>query len=754
MSTFAQLAALQTPGVAWLLQASSDGFSTVAYQFGTVAGKLDGSVMCDPRIKGLGNLTRSLGARGALAMSTVDFTLDNIDGGVDWLCDQSSFATVFKMRFRLYCYLYDPSNPSDSATKLLGRFSCTEQPQRTGDAVALSLGDATAGDLASLVRTPSVNDWLGITDANRPAALSNPTAVGSLPGFDFDTPLPLLFGTGWLPLTRVQRNTYVICAVAGSAGALAMGIDGIATKSGRVLPATIALTTPPQTTATVWQVRRTPDITVDGKTWHLLWVEVDLTGTSTPATNVEAIFLSGYYTADEQAALEKTSEVYAVHDIIGPLMVRGYLLSQTVNAAADMNSSIGAATIARNIIEAYSAGLAAGDVASAGFSAQALAHPDATASGVLAPTTRAVLSPGREVMLELTGGEVRSTLASLADLGNFDLAFNWAGQVVCISALADFAALTTPISALDETLISRIDERVPGSGERWAPYNALYVQTSDGLFGPFVDTDAVTAWGRTIARTVDASWMAWGHDLYGGRVTTFLPNPSRFRNRQTGKIRPCLTVETWLNGFDFELGDYLTLAWSRGLLGTPYAAGTVWRVEGITVALGSAAIRLELVWVNDLTSSSSLPYLLDTEALLTRSTGSAGRTATVFDGSAVVTFSSGSLTTDGVAAGDMLVVTDTTEAATTFLRNRVVRVASVDSATQLTYAGSTSWGTGASSVAVESWKIQRGALTYHTAATDPTNYPSGGTMYGKVSDSAQATFFSNGTTKANLLLEG
>lgn len=744
MSTFAELAALQTPGVAWLLKASSDGFVTTPYQFGTVAGALDGSVMCDPRIKKIGNLRRGLGSNHSVTASMIEIALNNIDGGADWLCDQSSFATVFKTRFKLYCYLYDPQNPSNYATKLLGVFACSDQPRRTADAVVLSLSDAALSDLASLARTPSLNDWLAITDANRPATLSNPSEVGAVPGLNYDTPMPLLFGTGWLPMVRVHKNAYVICAVRGSAGALAMGVASIATGDGRSIPEVAGIN---NSAVTIWTVRRTPDITVDGKVFHLLWVNIDLTG------GAGDLFIKRIMTDEQFDAASKLDDPYQIHELVGPLSVQGFLFSQTLNAISAVTQPVNAATIARDIAENYSSGLAAADVAGLTFSALALARPDATASGVMTPTTRETLTPERELIVELTGGEVLPTLKSLADLGDFDLFFSWDGKLTCTAHLSDFATLTAGVSTLDETLLLGIAERIPSVGERWAPFNQLCVRTSDGLYGPFSDAAAILAWGRVVERTIDATWMQartrWS-GVGGDLRTYYVPDLWRFRPRLKGIVRPCLTVSTWLNGFDYEIGSYLTLAWSRGLLGTPYESGTVWRVEGITVNCDSASIELELVWVNDLTSSSSLPYLLDTEALLTRATGSGARTCTLTTGSSTIAFSSGSLSTDGVAAGDMVVIQDATEAATGFYRQRVVRVASITDTTHLVYTGSTDWSTGGP-FTLETWKIQRGALTYPTSGGD---YPSGGTMYGKVSDSTQATFFSNGSTKANLLEAG
>jgi hypothetical protein len=60
----------------------------------------------------------------------------------------------------------------------------------------------------------------------------------------------------------------------------------------------------------------------------------------------------------------------------------------------------------------------------------------------------------------------------------------------------------------------------------------------------------------------------------------------------------------------------------------------------------------------------------------------------------------------------------------------------VDSATQVTCVQLVVTG---GVVVNADWSIVRGKTTYPTAVSDPTNYPSGGDIYGKVTDTAGLT---------------
>jgi hypothetical protein len=210
-----------------------------------------------------------------------------------------------------------------------------------------------------------------------------------------------------------------------------------------------------------------------------------------------------------------------------------------------------------------------------------------------------------------------------------------------------------------------------------------------------------------------------------------------------------ISFTTDLSILAIDLGDYFTLAWTRGGMNSAYAS-TLWKLETATIHPSNGSVTCTAVWMDDLVTSQ--PFLFDNETLIVRSAPAFGQTLTVTDGSANVDRSAGSFITDGVAAGDILRMRDTSEAAKTFFRNRDIFVASVTSATRIVVSGDLDFGTaGAHVLADTDWKIVRGATTYHTAVSDPANYPSGGAMYGKAGDATGR--FSDAST-SNLLKDG
>lgn len=131
-----------------------------------------------------------------------------------------------------------------------------------------------------------------------------------------------------------------------------------------------------------------------------------------------------------------------------------------------------------------------------------------------------------------------------------------------------------------------------------------------------------------------------------------------------------------------------------------------------------------------------------------RSKGALTGSADLSDDAPTVVFGGTiNLTTMGVAVGDMLVVRDSTEADDVFLQNTTYRITEVTDSTTLQVTPNTVVAT----IANADWYICRGYTTYPTAVSDPTNYPYGGDMYGKVANSSGE--FSN-SDPANLLISG
>ncbi|MBK7858407.1 MAG: hypothetical protein IPJ65_07245 [Archangiaceae bacterium] len=185
-------------------------------------------------------------------------------------------------------------------------------------------------------------------------------------------------------------------------------------------------------------------------------------------------------------------------------------------------------------------------------------------------------------------------------------------------------------------------------------------------------------------------------------------------------------------GLQLDLADLFDLSWTRGGSAGPYQNPTTFRVDKFALDFGDLSCGIEAVWVDDV--NTIRPFLLNDEDLLLRKAAAGGRTAPVQNSDATVTFSSGSLITDGVQPGDILVLQDATQAANVFTRFRQIRIDSVTDATHLELATADLAFDAGSPVAVASWKILRGYLTYPDSSSDPTNYPNDGDMYGKASD--------------------
>jgi hypothetical protein len=310
----------------------------------------------------------------------------------------------------------------------------------------------------------------------------------------------------------------------------------------------------------------------------------------------------------------------------------------------------------------------------------------------------------------------------------------WDGTLRFAARYNDYTTLTETRRDIDETRMSDVRQTWPSREQIGAPYNRVTLenlrtsriqQVEDPFAGPYDDPGGtVSTWGQAIERMVNSKWIP---------IAKLKQDPWGYRAIEA-KPRTVLTCRYSMDGLLLELGDYVSVSWTRNL-GDPYT-GTTFQIIGIAYDPVQKAIDLEMLWQGDL--ADSRPFLLDDETYLTKSTGSGGRTATVTDGSSTVTLSSGSVITDGVAVGDILVLKDTTESAGLFKRNKAVNIIQVVGATELRVSDpldaldfDAPGGT-----AVSSWEIRASHLTYPTSITDPANYPDGANMYGRLTDNS------------------
>lgn len=191
MSTFEQLSKMPGVGVLFYFDVSVDKGATYTKAYST-QWYFGGSYQTEARIVSLGNLTRRLGADRGFTAATIDCVLENTDGGVDWVCDQSTFAAqAMGSVWKLHCILYDPVNPSDLAGMVCGVFSLMDPPARNASTVSLKLVDGGLGIVSQMAATPTIRDWVNVTDADRPAYLTatnidDIAIIGSVPNYDFD----------------------------------------------------------------------------------------------------------------------------------------------------------------------------------------------------------------------------------------------------------------------------------------------------------------------------------------------------------------------------------------------------------------------------------------------------------------------------------------------------------------------------------------------------------------------------------------
>ncbi len=754
-STFADFAALPGVGVGYYVNVSLDNFATQFKNYSTVAMQFGPTLtIYDPRIISMGNVSRAFGASRGFASGTFSLELDNTDGGCDWLINRTTYASqALRAKFELYVVLYLPGDFATRSVKQLGTFMLMDPPVRTAERVTLSLADDSLGEVASLAPTPTIRDWMSITDANRPAVLAlnniDRNQKGLIPDFDYDAPTPLLFGPNLMPITRVANNCYMICAVAGSAGALPSGVQAIFLNGLLLAPLVTKAEGSPKNQAT-YTVRRTPDIVKDGRTFHLLWVDVDLTA-SFATTDAEffgmtALLESMRIDTRGGAALRD----WSIHDGL-TVQVSGWLLSHPVNDVTN-SEPVNAVKIAQDLLTYY-ARAPSPSIITASFDAVRAARPGLAGSGMIEVGVNISETSAGSQFREMVDGALVKALRSICQLGEFDVFCDWSGNIQASHLASDYAAQTASITTLSEVdLAPEVAEKIAGAGERNAPYNRVYFTNKAGRFGPLQDKAAITAWGKVVSIDVDASWLAVEYNWRGGNLY-YLPNAelgggsgsggrrpgiktTTYNSNGGSIVRPTITCRTFVNGLTLELGDYVAFTWSRGAIGGPYSNSTM-RVEGISFDPMSCTVELTLLWVDDLRAANNLPYLLDDETLNVRVSGSGGRTATVNGGSMTVTISSGNLVSDGVVVGDNFVLSDATEAVNAFTRNQVFRITAVTSTTLTLH---TALG-GAGTFVISTWAIQQSALTYRPVVP----------YFGKTTDNAG--LFSDGSP-GNKLLEG
>lgn len=782
MSTFAELAAMPGVGAATLLSVSVDNWSTTLYRWATHAGTFGGAVYED-RIVDVGNHSRSLGADYTMQAATVNITLDNTDLGCDplVLSDESGAFLAFKASFRLTLALINPLNVADIATLQLGQFACLDSPSRDNATMRLVLADDLLTRAGELAESPSVNDWIAATDTpgNRPAAITSGVLynrASNAKGFDWDAPLPICFGSGPHVAQRVVGPYFVICAVAEDRATADTPSISLADGEGSTAP----LWTSTKTTTSPMTPLRSCNITKGGKTWHILFFEahpIDPTSSTflTPHPGLLQDFPRYQKTLELLGRLPlviatriTVFEYGAALDAMGPIQCTGYPFSQITESTAPGASA--AQTVA-DLLTYYSANPSAFSVDATALARALSMRPGIFISGTISSSGQRT-GYASAMISNYSMGDMADALRGLATVGRFDIVFGHDAVVYLRLHAQDFAfSTTTPPTIPEENVVGVLSVAHASKGERGEAMTRLFVSRRGIKYGAFVHGGHETTLGRSIEKTISADWLSLENsngvlfDYSLGTVGAVVAEDLVRKWVESFVFdsyaqRLSIVFTTTLEVLAYELGDVVLLSWTRGGASADSSLiNASWRIEGLTLRPLDGVVEVRALWVSEVRGWARYPYLLDDESMAVRVLGGGGRTITLTNGSATVLFSSGSLVSDGVAAGDILVVRDSSEAATAFKRNRALYVASVTDATHLVVAVTAGDGTdfGATTAGIADWNIYRGAITYHTAVSSPTNYPSGGAVYGKISDSLNtngADSFYGDNLDANRLVNG
>lgn len=773
---------------------STDKFSTIAARWGTVAGLLDGTNEYSSRVLSVGSVRRGLGHQRVATAGTTELVLDNTDGALDNYATYQSMSTIAKFRARIYVVLFTPgATPASADSKLLGEFSMSSWARRTNTTLRMELADDVMGNVSQQAVLPTLADWEAIgTTANNPIK----NGFGRPDSLDGEgvVPIQIAFGEDWLlamphllPIGTVDaayQNKMIvpICCTSSTDASVATDCTSLRIMLGGqggsggvrwVDVPTSYWDDVNRIDGEIWRVERSPTITKDGRSWKVIYlvVRADLGvlswdfswlrggGVRNNGDPVTFSYDSPQYSMEAMGGYPWTSlftmRGYVDNDPSQPQYanigsgvlawyVKGFPLSARTQTTAAAQHPVDVLT---DLATYYSASTTITVDSTAAGRVKA-GNPWSACFGVIQPWTERANNP----TVFSPPPSLRQAISKLAQSGDLDVFINWAGQFSFSSDVRDFTVVTTVASALaiEEEQTSHVEDWLPANGERWAAYNRLFftggrpypAEQRDVPFqGPFdfeVGETGISIADRIIEASVEQGWRVWYQQAI---------RPISWRQLDYS-ARPMIRFRYNIGALQLELGSYFRMAWTRGTeVAGPYP-DTVFQCESITYAPGDDSVEVEAIWRGDIEEENS--YLLDDESLLVRSKG--GLSGSCTENAVAELFDFGgtiNLTTIGVTAGDILLIREASEAADTFLYNRAYRIAVVTSSTRVEVIGGHTET--AHVTANADWSILRGFTTYPTAVGDPTNYPSGSLMYGKVTDSGG--LYSD-SSDGNILLSG
>lgn len=786
--TIATMLTTEGIGRAILVDMSLDNFATMEARYADKAGLFEGGTGRSSRVLSLSPVRRGFGQNRVATSATCELVLDNADGELDWLCGPANITDAALLRVRLWLALYETSDPVGTGDTLaLGTFVLTEWPRRDDTKVTLQLGDDVMGRLSEAASLPTLDNWMAVgTTANNPLkeGYGRPDVLDG----EESTPIQLAFGEDWvrafphlIPLGTVdaayQNKVIVpICCTTDTGAASSSEITALrirmqptASTPGGLYDVPRTVTDLGGTTYTVWSVERSPSITVGSKTFKVIYlvVRADLGNVGSSVSNNTWLFggvlppgsnpnssvvgpsdYSGTQFAGEWSGGYPSTAIYKMRDYadndprayqyanvaanVSAWWVQGFPLSARTNTSSPVQH---AAQVLTDLATYYSDAAVTVDTVARGR--VIAANPNASAAGVVAPWT------DRRADSWYRPPALRSVLTTLAQSADIDIFINTDGELSFSTDFRDFTIATQGggIAEIPETQVRDVVDDIPGDGERHAPANRIFftggkIYEAEGMTmpayaGPFDYRSFVPGFtGIDVSIRVIEAKYEQGWRPYRQQART----PLYYRTSLDLEPRPRIRFRTNIRFLQFDLGDYFAFTWTRGPgIGGPYSQ-TWFQIEAINYASADDSVEIQAIWRQD--ASDERQYLLDDETLLVRSKGALSGSLDTNGDDSINFNGTINLTTMGVAVGDILVMRDSTQAADVFTRNACFRIATIGSTTAITVVDSTGGAPSipAATVANADWSIVRGETTYPTAISDPTNYPSDGAMYGKVTD--------------------
>ena len=761
-------------GGAWRMDWSSDNWSTISYRLATMSG-VDSNVY-EARIVGLSNITKALPESPGLSVGSFECTLDNTDGAYDWMLTQATFATTLKLRCRLYVGLFNAlasTRPPTVTWQQVGEYVITDMPTRDASTVTVGWGDDASGMLLNTIQSPTVHDWYNLDSGcplrDLPIDWKYKLTFGLVPSCERQ--LPLLWGEEvfalvlGLPLTVTDdmsasygKITIPICATkgnptggqdaviqfhtalnAGKVGSTLYGFrtigDGEISQPARSWPSLAD-----GTVNDMWDVITSSSFTFNGESWRVVYLQVDaLTWVS---------WFSDTYDSHRWSPISADDYITQYWGYFAVWVKSAWVRTSASSAITNINVE------AQHCVDIVT------DLATYYVAQGGSGRVDATRNARVKAAT-----PNNTLFLELNSADgditapvptLTELISELCDSADLSCFIGWDGKVALSGRNQDFDLYATTLPSIPEERMANQQDMGTQRTQRGAycnrvNYSSVTEKTSgpDGrlydfaslapigplLKGPWDNPNAlVPLTARVYERDIGALW-----------VPRYKLQTSPWLWRAIDNVpRQRFEFDTGLEGLTHELGDFISLSWTRN--GTAVYSSVPFQIIGIDVNPSTCVVHYTCLWYGDL---ALYPYLLDDETLLVRASG--WDSIAVVDTSDVVTLSGtffGSFTSKGVAAGDILQLVDTGLPDDNFHRNRCLRISQVISTTQIRVADSDLDFFGGAAMPAGQWNILRGSTTYPTGGS----WPSGNLMYGRVADVSTAAGVFSDSSAANLVI--